>query len=191
VRHQYSFNEDPVGCGILGCFGGLIFGLFGGSILLVVAALISAGTESMPMLNPASPTNPDLRVTVDESFLNRFAQQPAEGSVSIDVLPGNQVQLIANTNLEAFGINAPVQVTGLFEIQFIDQTLTVQLIDTQVLGIVLPPDLTNLFSDDIPIINQDLSNLIDNISTVLGTPIIITRINTTDTQIQLEIREGP
>lgn len=189
MSHQYSFNEDPIGCGLVGCLGGVILGLFGGGILLVIAALTAAIVTPMPPLTPSSQAHPDLRVTVDEGFLNRFTDQPAEGTIRIDVLPDNQVQLIANTTIQAFGVTTPVQITGLFEIQLTQQKLQVQLIDTQVLGIPLPPELANFFSEDLIIINQDLSAMIDDASGVLGTAIIVSDVSTTESQIQLEIRE--
>jgi len=188
MSHQYSFNEDPIGCGLVGCLGGLIFGLVGGGILLVVAALTAAIVTPMPSPTP-SQTQPDLQVTVDESFLNRFTNQPAEGMIRIDVLPDNQVQLIVNTTIQIFGAATPVQITGLFEMQLIQQKLQVQLIDTQVLGIPPSVELANFFSEDLSIINQDLNAIIDDISGVLGTSIVVSNVNTTETQIQLDIQE--
>lgn len=191
MNHRYSFSQDPVGCGLSGCLGGLILGLFGGGVLLVLAALVAATTAPLPAPTPNPQPGPDLRVTITESFLNRFAEQPAEGSVSIDILPNNQVQLIADTSLEAFGLTTPVQITGLFELQLTPQTLQVQLLETQVSGLSLPPELADFFSEDILLVNQDLSSMVNDISNVLGTPVILSNLSTTDTQIQLEIKEAP
>lgn len=191
MHHQYSFNEDPIGCGLLGCLGGIILGVFGGTILLVIVAFTAAVVSPLPSLAPSSQTKPDLQVTVDETFLNRFTAQPAEGTIRIDVLPGNQVQLIANTTVPTSGVEVPVQIIGLFEIQFTRQKLQVVLIDSQVLGIPLSPQLADFFSQDLIIINQDLSTIVDEVSGVLSTAIIVSKVSTTESQIQLELMEVP
>ncbi len=188
-HHSYSFDQDPVGCGLAGCLGGLLAGFAGGIVLLLIAALTAASVSAVPEPAPDAAT-PDLRLTVDEAFLNRYAEQPAEGSVSIDILPGNQVQLIAHTTVQAFGLEAPVQINGLFAFQLTPQRLTIQLVDTQILGIDLPPEVTDFFSEDILLINQDLSILVDEISKALGTPVILTNLTTTNSQIQIELREA-
>jgi len=189
VPHQYDFNRDPVGCGLLGCLGGLFFGLTGGATILVIAALLSAGAASVPAPNSAISSQPDLSLTIEESFLNRYAEQPTAGAIAIDVLPNNQVQLIANTNLQSFGIETPVQITGLFQIQLTPQTLFVELVDTRISGIPLPPELSNFFSQDITFINQDLDGLVAELSRVLKIPIVLNNLRTTNSQIQVELRE--
>jgi hypothetical protein len=191
VQHQYTFNQDPVGCGLLGCLGGLFLGLVGGAMMLLAIALITASVASIPVLNRAAPAQPDLSLTIEESFLNRYAEHPPTSAVAIDILPNNQVQLIANTPLQSFGIETPVQITGLFQIQLTPQNLFVELVDVQILGIQLPPEISNFFSQDLTLINQGLEGLVAEISRVLGMPVIISNLHTTNSQIQLEIREAP
>ena len=190
MQHQYTFNQDPVGCGLLGCLGGLFAGLVGGAVMLVVVAVLMANTASIPTLSPALPSQPDLRIAIEESFLNRYAQQPTAGAVTVDILPNNQIQLMANTNLQSFGLETPVQIIGLFQIQLTPQNLFVELVDTQVVGISLPPELSGLFGQDITLINQDLDGLVAEISKVLKVPVILSHLHTTNSQIQLEIREA-
>ena len=158
--------------------------------MLVAVALVMANAASIPTLNPAVPSQPNLSITIEESFLNRYAEQPTAGAVAIDILPNNQVQLIANTNPQIFGIETPVQITGLFQIQLAPQNLFVELVDTQVLGIPLPPELSNFFSQDLTLINQNLDGLVAEISRVLGVPVTLSNLHTTNSQIQLEIREA-
>jgi hypothetical protein len=191
VYNHNSLSDDPVGCGLLGCVGGVIFGLFGGGGLLVLASLLAALAAPVPA--PASPPSPaaDLRVTLDESFLNRFAEQPAAGSVTVDVLPGNRVNLVVNSSMEAFGLPVPVQIVGLFELQLNGNTLHVNLIDTQVSGGSIPVDASSVFSEDAIVVNQELQMAVDEISRTLGVPVTLTNLSTTDNQIQLEIREVP
>ncbi len=182
----YSPIDDPVGCGLLGCLGGVIFGLSGGIILAVLATLTAALVAPIPTLAP-NPTAPDLRVTLSENFLNRFAEQPTDGTIRIDVLPNNQVAVIGNTTV----MNAPVQVTGLFELQFTGQMLQVRLINTQIAETSLPPELNGFFAEDVPVINQSLAAMVNAISATLGVPVIITNVSTNHVQIQLEIKESP
>ena len=186
---QYSTIDDPVGCGLLGCLGGFLLGLFGGITLVAVATLTAALAAPMPTLEPS--TGPDLQIRLDEGFINRFAEQPTDGTIHIDILPNNQVAIIGTTTLESFGLQAPVQITGIFELQFSNNTLQVNLINTEVAGMALPPELNNFFVDDIPLINANLSTMVDEVSRVLGVPVIITNISTDNVHIQLEIRETP
>jgi len=187
VYGQPTSNGDPVGCGLLGCLGGVILGLFGGAGLLVFITLNTATNASVPDVPPTFPNSPDLLITLDENFLNRFAEQPAAGSATVDILPGNQVLVMANTTVEAFGLLVPVQITGRFELQLSGQTLQVNLLDTQVLGIDF--QLSNVFEGDVALINQNLQVMVDEISATLGVPITFTHLQTTDTQIQVGVRE--
>lgn len=185
---QYAAIDDPIGCGLLGCLGGAVFGLIGGIIVLVMAAFIAALAASIP--TPEFTTGPDLRVTVDERFINRFAEQPTDGTIQIDIMPNNQIAIVGNTTVNVFSSPTPVQVTGIFELQLAGQTLQVNLVDTQVAGFSLPPELNNFFVDDVPLINQNLNTMAGDIANVLGVPVIFTNITTDNVQIQLDIREA-
>ncbi len=188
--HHYSAIDDPVGCGLLGCLGGVIFSLFGGTLLLLLATLVAALMAPTPAIVQTPASQPDLRVTLDEGFLNRFVEQPTDGTLSIDILPSNQVAIIGNAVIPAFDVQAPIQITGIFELQFTGQTLQVSLVETEVSGFALPPELNNFFVDDIPIINQDLSTMMDSISQIFGVPMILTNVSTNHVQIQLELKEA-
>lgn len=187
-QQRYAAIDDPIGCGLLGCLGGLAFGLFGSMAVLVAATFLVALSASVPM--PQFTTGPDLRVTVDENFINRFAEQPTDGTIQLDIMPNNQVAIVGNTTLDVLGTPTPVQVTGIFELHLAGQTLQVNLIDTQVAGFSLPPELNNFFVDDVPLINQNLNSMASDISGVLGVPVIFTNISTNNVEIQLDIREA-
>ena len=109
---QYATINDPIGCGLLGCFGGTLLGLLGGILLVLVAAFTAALAAPMPAVAPSA--GPDLRIKLDEGFINRFAEQPTDGTIRIDILPNNQLAIIGTTTLESFGLQAPLQITGLF-----------------------------------------------------------------------------
>lgn len=179
-------SQSSVGCALAGCLGGLLLGFFGSALILIVLAFFSA--LDTPIAPPLS-TNPDLDITLTEEFLNRFAQQSAADNISIDVLPGNRVQVLANTVVQVFGMQVPVQITGLFEIQLIGQSLQVVLLETQVAGIDL--DLSDFFKGDIAIVNQDIQTILDEVSTNVGTPVTATGLSTTETQIHIEVTETP
>jgi len=193
VTHQPSsiskISGDEAGWGIVGCLGGLTLGLVGGVLLLVVASLIVTLFGASPSPGPTPPGKPDLRVTLEENFINRFAAQPTAETVNLDVLPSNQVKLTVDTTVEALGLQVPVQLTGLFQVQYIGQTLQVALLDTQVVGVSIPLDLTSYFAQNTATINQELNLMVSEISKTFSAPVIITNLSTTDNQIVLDIRE--
>jgi hypothetical protein len=171
--------------------GGLILGLFGGGLLLILVSLFSALAAPAPTVEPTSPDRSDLRISLNENFLNRFIDQPAEGAVNVDILPANQIRVVANTSLDAFGLPVPVEITGLFQLQISAGTLKIFLLDSQVSGVTLPPEFGDFFSEDVALINRDLQMMVDEISNTLGIPITLIGLTTDDTQIQLEIRARP
>ena len=121
--------------------------------------------------------------------LNRYVEQPTDATVTIDILPGNQVSVIANITAQAFGIQAPMEITGLFELQLTDQAIEVRLVKTEIVGVALPSESIDVFGDDVFIINRDLRKMVDDISKTLGFPIILTNLSTNHDQIQFEARE--
>jgi len=184
-----TISRDEAGWGVFGCLSGLIIGLFGGVLLLVVISVTVALLGAFPAPGPTPPGKPDLRVTLEENFINRFAAQPTAETVNLDILPGNQVKLTVDTTVEALGVQMPVQLVGLFQVQFIGQTLQVTLLDTQVLGISIPLDLSGYFDQNTAAINQELNLMVSEISNTFDAPVVITNLNTTDNQILLDIRE--
>ena len=126
--------------------------------------------------------------------LNRFS--PAgflvyiqDYTVKLDVLPGNQVKLTVDATVEALGLQVPVRIAGLFQVQYIGQTLQVALLDTQVLGVSVPLDLTGYFDQNTATINQELNLMVSEISKTFNAPVVIINLSTTDNQILLDIRE--
>jgi hypothetical protein len=190
VAYQNSSREDPVGCTLAGCLGGGLLGLFGGGLFLILLAVILAVFGSDPTLEATPPDQPDLRANISESFLNRFVEQPAEGSIRVNVLPDNQVELIVDTLIQGLGVNVPAQIIGRFEIQLAEQTLAVRLVDTQVQGLQLPPELIDIFSNDIPLINQNLQTMVNEMSQRLGISIRFTGLRTDENGIHIEAREA-
>ena len=184
-----AISGDEAGWGIFGCLSGLILGTLGGVVLLVVASLLMALFGASPLPGPTPPGKPDLRVTLEENFINRFAAQPTAETVKLDVLPGNQVKLTVDTTVEALGLQVPVQLTGLFQVQYVGQTLQVALLDTQVVGVSVPLDLTGYFAQNTATINQELNLMVSELSKTFNAPVVITNLNTTDNQILLDIRE--
>lgn len=175
----------------LGCLGGILIGLIGGAGLLIVLSLVMAVTTSLPPANPTPPDQADLQITVDEAFLNRYIDQPIDGTTSLDILPGNQAQVVADTGVEVFGVQVPIQVIGTFALQPKGQTVEIVLLDTQISGVDLPLDLSGIFSEDIAQVNQQLNAAIDKMAATIGAPVAITGLTTTDTAIKLEFREFP
>jgi hypothetical protein len=111
--------------------------------------------------------------------------------VHLDILPGNQVSLAADTSVTALGVPVPVQLQGLFGLHVANQSVEVRLIDSQVLGLDLPPELTNFFDRDVALVNQNLATMLANLSTLMGAPLALTGLGTTETDLWLEIRETP
>jgi hypothetical protein len=143
----------------------------------------------MPSIEPDTDLAPDLQLTVAEGFLNRYAEQPPAGSVAIDIIPRNEIQLVVKTNVELSDGTAPVQIIGRFELLNTAQGLEIQLMDTQVVDSPLPLDLSDYFGPDLRLINQQLDLLVGEIARGLGNSIMVTDLSTTDTQIRLEIKE--
>lgn len=182
--------DDSVGYGLLGCAGGILAGLLGGVILLLAASLVVALTTT---ISPATNPGPDLHLTVREEALNKFAQSSAEVPVQLDLLPGNQVNMQANTTVSALGVTLPVQMSGVFGVQITPQSsLEVRLIKANVSGVEMPQDtLAASFNEPLAAINQNLNEMITNSSTLLGVPLILTGLGTTDTELWLEARTEP
>jgi len=176
------------GCA-LGCLGGLLFGLFGGAALAVIYTLATAVLAPDPQITPAPPTAAHLSITLTEDFLNRFVEQPANGSFKVDIQPDNRVQVNTGTVVQAMGVAVPVQVTGLFGLTATPQALQVKLLNTQVTGINL--DLTGIFDEDITLMNQNMAAMVRNISQAMGVAVSPLRLTTTDTAIQVDLREAP
>jgi hypothetical protein len=190
--YEQEPSDDSIGYGLWGCAGGLLAGFFGGGLLLIFLSLASAIATTVPV-PAASQTTPDVRVTLAEAALNQLAQNSADNQVQLDILPGNQVSLTADTSVSAFGVSMPVQVTGLFGISITGQSsLEVRLIDVQVSGMELPPELTrDFFSSPLSTFNQNLNRMLGNASTQLGVPLVLTGLGTTDTELWLEARVEP
>ncbi|MBE7554219.1 MAG: hypothetical protein HS126_24415 [Anaerolineales bacterium] len=184
--------QDSVGYGLFGCAGGILAGLLGGGILLLVASLVMALNGVISPVT-GSGAAPDLRLTVREEALNQFAQSTTETPVQLDLMPGNQVSMKADTSVSAFGMTVPVQITGLFGVQITPQSsLEVRLIQANVSGVDLPQDsLAASFNDPLAAINQNLNEMVKNSSTLLGVPLVLTGLGTTDTALWLEARTQP
>lgn len=181
-------DEDAVGCGLLGCLGGLIGGVAGGALLLLLAAFLMAVAAPDPP-PPGPGPQPDLRVTFTEEFLNRYVEQPADSTIAINVLPNNQVELTADTTVDALGVPFPVQLIGLIQVTTNGQTPQVALLNTRVVGIEF--DLPGLFSQDLQTINQNLQQMVEDIAATLGFPVNVTGISTSDTAVQVDVRAAP
>jgi hypothetical protein len=182
-------TSTGAGCGLLGCLGGVILGLFGGAFLAVAIALFLAISAPVPGMAPTAPGNPDIKITLTEDFLNRYAAaQPTEGTVEIDLKPANQVQINANTVADVLGLPVPVQITGLFQFEVTPQAVQISLLDTQVFGLDI--ELSGLFDEDIAQINQEIDTLMQDVSQTLGAPMTLSGFSTTDTTIDIEMREA-
>jgi hypothetical protein len=182
-------TETSIGCGLLGCTGGAFLGLVGGALLLILLSLIVAIASPVPTPLAAN-TSSDLRLTVHENFLNRFIQSSAEDTVQVDILPGNQFSLRIDTTVSLLGMSIPLQMVGLFEFQLNGQSIELRLISTKVSDVTLPPELTEYFDDALPGINQELNVALDNVSAVLGVPLVFVDLGSDDTTFWLEAREA-
>jgi hypothetical protein len=189
---QPSSPQDSVGYGLLGCAGGILIGLLGGGLLLILASLAMALIAPIP--TPVeSDSIPGLRLTLGEASLNQFAQNTAGSPVQFDLLPGNQLNMQANTTVSAFGVAVPAQISGRFGLQITPQsTIEVRLIQADISGVDLPPETTaSLFDSQLPVINQNLNEWLTEASTLLGAPLTLTGLGTTDTELWLEARVTP
>lgn len=189
MDHPSASSGNSSGCGFFGCMAGLFFGFLGGGVLLLLVSLAWATAAADP-IPPSNENIADMRVTLGEEFLNRMAQQKSTNPVKLDLLPGNQIRLDADTVVTTMGVSIPVKIQGLFGLQVNNQAVELRLIDAQVTGIDLPPELNNLFSSDVAQANQDLAQVLTNLSTLVGVPITLTGLGTTDTDIWLEAREA-
>jgi hypothetical protein len=162
----------------------------GGAIIGVIVSVLSALAAPLPVLAPAPPNQANIRIMVTEDFLNRFIEPPAEGGTAqINLLPNNQLQVTTRTTLPLLAL--PVEIIGLFELQAAGQTLEVRLLDTQVSGVDLPPDMQGLLNPDVSQVNQDLSQVVEAVSEQVGAPVIVTGLRSTETELLLELREFP
>lgn len=187
---QQPSPDNSSGCGILGWIGGLLLGLMGSGLLVLLASLAWAVLAVPPV--PASPQNmADIRVTLGENFLNRLAQQKAANPVKLDILPGNQIRLEADTSVTVLGLSVLVHLQGLFGIEIRSQNLELRLIDVKITGLDTPLELGNFFSQDIGQVNQSLAQALAELSQRLGGPLTLTGLGTTDATIWLEAREAP
>lgn len=185
-----SPDRGRLGCGLLGCLGGLIAGLLGGAILLALVSFLNALTAPLPVLAPALPNQANIRITITEDFLNRFIESPTDGGTAqVNLLPNNQLRVTTRTTLPLLAL--PVEIVGLFQLQAAGQTLEVRLLDTQVTGVDLPPEMQGLLNPDISAVNQDLSQAVEAVSQQVGAPVVITGLETTETELRLELREFP
>jgi hypothetical protein len=184
---------DPnrsIGCGLAGCAGGLVLGLLGGGLLLALLALGFALDATVPPPPRAAPS-PDLRLTLSEDFLGRALQESAGEPVNVDILPGNQIRARFQTELEMFGAPSPVQFEALFELQLIGPRLAVALLDAQLVGVDVPLEMTDLLDDDLPAINEDVNQVVQEVSSALGTDVILTGLGSDETTLWFEAREAP
>lgn len=184
--------DDSMGYGFWGCAAGLLAGFFGGGLLLFFLSLALAINATVPIA-PTAEAAPDLRVTLAETALNQLAQNNAAEGVQLDILPGNQVNMLAHTTVSAFGVAVPVQLKGLFGIQITNQSsLEVRLIEAQVPGFDLPPEvMRDFFNGPLAMVNQNLNGTLRNASAGLGVPLVLTGLGTTDTELWLEARATP
>lgn len=191
TNSQSSFDVNSIGQAGWSCLVGLLLGLLGGGLLLFLLTLGWALTTTVPPVTAAPSATPDLRLTLSESFLERIIQDATAETVSVDILPGNQFRLQLDTTLSAFGVAVPIQITGLFGLQLEDQSITVQLLDTQLLGFDLPPEPANFFNHNLPAINRDVNRAWQELSTALNMPLFLTGLGSDETKIWLEARAAP
>ena len=186
-------QSDPnrsIGCGLAGCAGGLVLGLMGGGLLLVLLALGTSLNATVLPPTQVAPS-PDLRLTLSEDFLGRALQENTGEPVSVDILPGNQIRARFQTELEMFGAPSPVQIEVLFELQLIGPRLAVALLDAQLVGIDVPLEMTGLLDDDLPAINADVNQAVQEVSSALGANIILTGLGSDETTLWFEARYAP
>jgi hypothetical protein len=189
MHPQRSSTGTSIGCGFAGCTGGLILGLLGGFLLVVLVSLGQAITS--PIIPPTSNDNPDpdLRLMLHEGFFNRVIQNSLGDAARVDILPDNQLSISTEVQVAILGISRSVPVTGLFELQLIGQSVEIRLIDTEVFGFDLPLELTDFFGDDLLRFNQDLNMALQEVSTILAAPIILTGIDSDESSLWFEARE--
>ncbi len=125
-----------------------------------------------------------------------MVQDTTGGNARLDILPGNRLSLTIDTEVSALGLAIRVQVTNLFEIKLVGQSLEVALIDVQAAGFDLPPETLASLGVDVLTINQDLSRILEELSAGLDTTLILTGLGTETSQagedafLWLEAREN-
>jgi hypothetical protein len=165
-----SSRDSSLGCGFLGCLGDLIGAFLVGVVGLIVISLGVALIAPVPA--PAPTATPDVRLTVSESYLNRFVRTATtDESVQVDILPGGQFRFIVDTTVAVLGVSIPVQLTGLFDVQSTGQSLEARLLETQVADMTLPPELADFFAGSLSDVNNELNNAVSGMSTALGVPL--------------------
>ena len=191
---RFSENQSPApgrlaGYGAIGCAAGLVAGMFGCGLLLILLAFFSAlqpvSTE------PPQATDPDLRLTVQEEFFSRFVQSSTAETIQVDVLPGNRISVSLNTTVLAFGQSLPIEVVPVFGLQAAGQDLEVRLIDLQVNGVTLTPELEEAVAQNLPDINQRANQMLQDLASALGMPVVITGLGTGEREFWLEARGAP
>ncbi|NJN97740.1 MAG: hypothetical protein HC875_28505, partial [Anaerolineales bacterium] len=71
-------------------------------------------------------------------------------------------------------------------------TVEVRLIEAGISGVELPPETTaSLFDSQLPALNQSLNQMLVEAATQLGTPLALTGLGTTDSELWLEARLAP
>ena len=181
---------NKTGCGLAGCAGGLVLGLLAGGLLLALLALGMSPSAPMPAPPQAAPS-PDLRLTLSEDFLGRALQESTGEPVSVDILPGNQIRARFQTEMEMFGAPTPVQIEALFQLQLIGPRLAVALLNAELAGIDVPMELTGLLDEELPAINEDVNQAFQEVSSALGTNIVLTGLGSDETTLWFEAREAP
>jgi len=190
MHNDQSSMESSLGCGVLGCLGDLIGAFLLGVIGLILLSLVVSLIAPVPA--PTSPATPDVRLTVSESFLNRFVRtSTADESVQVDILPGGQFKFIVDTSVSVLGTPIPVQLTGLFDLQTTGQSLEVRLLETQVAGMTLPPELADFFANSLADVNRELNMAISNMSTALGVPLAFVGVGSDGSTFWLEAKVTP
>jgi hypothetical protein len=179
--------DDSVGHGVLGCISGILAGLVGGGLLLAGLSLALALLAPIPQASQSG-ASPALRVTLGEASLNKIARQTAGGPVQLDILPGNQISFKTDTTVSVLGTAVPVQLTGLFGVQITPQSIIeVRLIKADVSGFDLPQEtIAASFNGPVSALNQNLNQVVQTASTILGAPLILSGLGTTDTELWLE-----
>jgi hypothetical protein len=167
--------------------GAFLVGIIGVVFLSLVMALMA------PVPAPTPGAIPDVRLTVSESFLNRFVRTSiADEAVQVDILPGGQFSFVVDTSVAALGLSIPVHLTGLFDVQPSGgQMLEVRLLETQMADMVLPPELNDFFAGSLANVNNELNIAVNNMSTALGAPLNFTGVGSTESTFWLEAEVLP
>jgi hypothetical protein len=84
----------------------------------------------------------------------------------------------------------PIQVVPVFGVQAAGSALEIRLIDMQVTGVTLTPELRDSISNNLPDLNQNANRMLGELSQALGAPLVITGLGTGDRELWLEARES-